>query len=196
MDKVVQAVASRGFLLWMGRSGGAFLSRSPASSSSFATNLCARQGARANPARCFSAQPEDERGYIPLRNSMAKQLNLKPIEIPYPKMFRKRHKRMLQRLEFTRVRKPFAREIVQYSIVLSLPRSGIIVKSKSFSNSRRVCVVRVAVGSGGSKEANQRGQREEDGEKEREVAGCHGEEKGLGKLPQIQTRQQHRINLK
>jgi hypothetical protein len=103
MDKVVQAVASRGFLLWMGRSGGAFLSRSPASSSSFATNLCARQGARANPARCFSAQPEDERGYIPLRNSMAKQLNLKPIEIPYPKMFRKRHKRMLQRLEFTRL---------------------------------------------------------------------------------------------
>ena len=45
----------------------------------------------------------EERGYVPLRNSVAKSFGFKPIELPYPKMFRKRHKRMIQRLEFSRL---------------------------------------------------------------------------------------------
>lgn len=53
---------------------------------------------------CDVARPgQEERGYIPLRNSVEKSFNFKPIHIPYPKMFKKRHKRMLQRLEFSRL---------------------------------------------------------------------------------------------
>mmetsp|Transcript_1546 Transcript_1546/g.4464 ORF Transcript_1546/g.4464 Transcript_1546/m.4464 type:complete len:197 (+) Transcript_1546:188-778(+) len=55
-------------------------------------------------AKSYSGGAEEgERGYFPLRNSVAKTFNLKPIELPYPKMFKKRHKRMLQRLEFARL---------------------------------------------------------------------------------------------
>ena len=38
-----------------------------------------------------------------MRKSVEKSFGFEPIQLPYPKMFRKKHKRMLKRLEFSRL---------------------------------------------------------------------------------------------
>ena len=64
-----------------------------------------RRSFQVTPSRHFTYDSDSERGYIPSRNSVETTFNFKPIALPYPKMFRKRHKRLLQRLEFARLQK-------------------------------------------------------------------------------------------